>query len=340
MRFKGYPTLHRTAQHRRLETLSPHERDTIVCVVQEKLHGANLSLWTDGKTVRLAKRTAFLKPKEAFFGAHALLPDLEEHVLALFHGLHAERPTRSVAIFGELIGGGYPHPDVAPDPTATLVQRGVYYCPYNTFVAFDILHNGNIFLGVDQANSLLKSHGIQHAETLFRGSLGKALDYPNRFITSFPTRLGLPPIEDNLCEGVVIRDVRQAAQKDAGRMVFKNKNARFQEKDPAVAKALKQSKQFKKLKPHLREPAAQLAAMVCRARLANVLSKFGAVQERDLPRLARNLKTDVLNAFNQDHEGLFSRLSRHDQQRLDVLLNQHVHKLMDQHTFAILDGTF
>ena len=40
-------------------------------------------------------------------------------------------------IFGELFGGGYPHPDF-PFVPEELVQTGIYYCPGLEFYAFDI----------------------------------------------------------------------------------------------------------------------------------------------------------------------------------------------------------
>lgn len=42
--------------------------------------------------------------------------------------------------------------------------------------------------------------------------------------------LGLPPIADNICEGVVIRPVTPTYLRNGCRVLIKNKNARFAEK--------------------------------------------------------------------------------------------------------------
>lgn len=42
-------------------------------------------------------------------------------------------------IYGELMGGVYPHKDLPRTDSATPpVQRGVYYCPHYDFYGFDI----------------------------------------------------------------------------------------------------------------------------------------------------------------------------------------------------------
>lgn len=121
-------------------------------VVQEKVHGANLSFITDGKKVSIAKRTGFIETDESFYNAIALLKRYKKQVKSLFDYLSKSRKIDNLTIFGELFGGGYPHAEVASDDSAKLIQQGIYYCPNNEFYAFDILIDGKEYLDFDEAN--------------------------------------------------------------------------------------------------------------------------------------------------------------------------------------------
>src|SRR5437016_8038652 len=84
-------------------------------VVTEKLHGANLALLSDGDEVRAAKRKALLEPGDEFFGWQAIVARFADPIRALAKAaLAADAAAISVIVYGELFGGGYPHPDVAP----------------------------------------------------------------------------------------------------------------------------------------------------------------------------------------------------------------------------------
>src|SRR5262245_4607288 len=99
-------------------------------IVTEKIHGANLCFVTDGTEIRVAKRKAFLDPDEDFFGHRAVLERKRKHLLHLASLVRETHPgALRVFLYGELFGGAYPHPDVAPDPAALPIQTGCSYCP-------------------------------------------------------------------------------------------------------------------------------------------------------------------------------------------------------------------
>lgn len=113
-------------------------------VVTEKVHGANFCFITDGVTVRCAKRKRFLKQGESFFHYEHVLNRVQEKIKAAFFLAGAHHPvTKWVMIYGELFGGGYPHPDIKADSSVQLVQTGVYYSPTIDFYAFDIALDRN-----------------------------------------------------------------------------------------------------------------------------------------------------------------------------------------------------
>lgn len=48
-----------------------------------------------------------------------------------------ERPALEwLRIYGEIFGGSYPSKDVPAVKNASVVQRGIWYCPHNDFYAF------------------------------------------------------------------------------------------------------------------------------------------------------------------------------------------------------------
>ena len=144
---------------------------------------------------------------------------------------------QSVSVFGELFGGSYPHPDVQRVGRLTMIQKGVYYAPDHEFYGFDIYvftNDGGYYLSVDQAEGLFESEGFFYAKPLFKGTLDECLAYPNEFQSRIAEWLGYPPIEDNICEGIVIRPVTPHYLRTGSRALIKSKNARFAENKSVI----------------------------------------------------------------------------------------------------------
>ena len=98
-----------------------------------------------------------------------------------------------MAVYGELIGGTYPHPDVERDKAATKVQKGIFYSPRNEFYAFDLALDYRFV-------EIMEKSGFLYAKTLFTGNFQECLQHANRFPSRIPEWLGLPPIEGNVCK--------------------------------------------------------------------------------------------------------------------------------------------
>lgn len=127
---------------------------------------------------------------------------------------------KRLRLLGEIFGGAYPSKEVPAVKNASVVQRGIWYCPQNDFYAFD-LHDGAGYLGYDEATAILKECGFFYAVPLFRGPLAEALKYPNTFITTIPALYKLPALPDNISEGVVIKPVQDKKFSNGSRVVFK-----------------------------------------------------------------------------------------------------------------------
>merc|ERR1712032_118294 len=103
---------------------------------------------------------------------------------------------------------GYPHPDVDPDPAAVPVQVGVWYSPRVQFYLFDVgrVVGGRLrFLSFADVVVRAEAVGIFCAKPLHIGSLGDCVAWTPRFPTTLPERLGLPAIDGNIAEGIVIK---------------------------------------------------------------------------------------------------------------------------------------
>ncbi len=68
MEFKKYNSIENAYQKVVLEQIIIHGFEKETYVVQEKVHGANFSFFTDGKEVKIAKRTDFIEENEMFPG--------------------------------------------------------------------------------------------------------------------------------------------------------------------------------------------------------------------------------------------------------------------------------
>jgi Rnl2 family RNA ligase len=206
-------------------------------VVTEKIHGANFVVVgePDGR-VRFAKRKELLAPGESFFGHEVLVARIgSELVRALSLGRELFGGEATILVYGELFGGHYPHPAVAPVPGLSAVQTGVWYSPRLEYCAFDLAavraDGTREMAACDDALALFRSAGLFAAEPLFTGSLAEASRFPVERSSAIPARLGLPPLDQpNLAEGVVIKSNRAWAIGGAlVRPAFKRKIAAFAE---------------------------------------------------------------------------------------------------------------
>ena len=226
IQFKPYPSIGNAADAEWMALVRECVSPETLFAVQEKVDGANVSFLCDDLDVRMARRTAILKPGEKFFGYQEVLEHYSGHVYHIYNLIRLSHPDMtSIAIYGELFGGAYPHPEVL-ECFVKPVQRGIWYAPTYDFYAFDIYVftvDGGYFLPVMEANSLFSTAGLIYARNLFVGPLDDCLAYPCLFPTWIPAELGLPPIGDNFCEGIVLKPLDPIVLPDGGRVAVKVK---------------------------------------------------------------------------------------------------------------------
>ena len=227
IQFKPYPPIGNHTDAEWMARVREAVPEGTLFAVQEKVDGANVSFLVDDLEVRMARRTAILKPDERFFGYEQMLERYSAQVYNVYNLVRVSCPeVTSIALYGELFGGAYPHPGVPIQRQVKPVQRGVWYSPGHDFYAFDIYvftRDGGFFLPVEEANALFSTAGLLYARNLFVGQLDKCLSYPCSFPTTIPVEFGLPPIGDNLCEGIVLKPLTPIVLPDGTRVAIKVK---------------------------------------------------------------------------------------------------------------------
>jgi len=204
--------------------------DAPVWVALEKIHGAHLVIDVDARSVRFGKRKGWLGEDEPFFGWQLIRGALRKAAREAFARLDADR----LVLYGELFGGGYPHPDV-PDGGLAPVQTGVWYAPDLRWAIFDARVDDE-FLSWSECAALASDAGLVMPPRIARGKKSEIDALSERFPSRVATSLGLPSLGDgNLAEGLVVKpDVRMTPGTYTGskRKISEMRENRFDESQP------------------------------------------------------------------------------------------------------------
>ncbi|MDR3094405.1 MAG: RNA ligase, Rnl2 family [Bacteroidales bacterium] len=332
VQFKKYTSIENTFDKEFMDKIRLEGLDSLQYVVQEKVHGSNCCFVTDGQTVQFAKRTSLVEPGEMFYNYEEMLDRYRDRVVRLFHlikGQYAD--AEGVLVYGEMFGGKYPHPDVKNDAKVMNIQKGVFYSPVHEFYGFDLHVNGlkwHKYLPADETNRFFEEGNFFYAKTLFQGTLNECLAYPNAFQSCIAGWLGLPPVEDNICEGIVIRPVEPTFLRNGSRVLLKSKNAKFAEK-----KAVKKRQPSLFVEPTYSEALKELLAVaetyITENRLNNVVSKIGQVSiPREMGKLIGLFSKDTLEDFLKEYSNHYALLEKSEQKIVNTHINKHATALI------------
>ncbi|MEF9477754.1 RNA ligase, Rnl2 family [Chryseobacterium sp. RRHN12] len=322
MIFKTYNSIENAYQARVIEQIRMQGFGDEVFIVQEKVHGANFSFFTDGKEIKIAKRTAFIEKDEKFFNAHQILERYRKNVIAVFQKVKTIYPeVETVVIYGELFGGGYKHEEVEPVKDAVKVQKGIEYAPYNEFYAFDIKLNGITYLDTEVVNQIFEETGFFYAKTLFKGTLEEALKFPNVFNSQIPVWLGLPELEDNMCEGTIVKTLKTNYFGNGARIILKNKNEKWVEKSKMVKKKAKTVHKQVHFSEKAQEIWEEIQKYLTVNRLNNVVSKIGEFEPKIIGKVIGLFAQDILEDFQKDFPVAFAAIEKEEQKRINKKLN-------------------
>jgi len=308
--FYKYPSIENVSNLRTLSRITELGYDKGTWLVGLKVHGANHGFMTDGTTVIATKRSGILVPEDgSFYGYQNILAAYQAKILDFYKFLSSAYPFKVLTLFGELFGGRYNHPDVKRDTTATVVQKGVDYCPHNDFFLFDVKLDG-FFLDKNYVSLACDNYGFIGNKPLFKGSFEECIKYPNIFPDPLHKTWNLPEIEGNVCEGVVIEPEIPLFFPIGDRVILKNKNEKFAEKASKKEKVPKT--QFVWSTEGAEECSITFLYLVPN-RLRNVLSHIGQVTEKDFGKVMGLFVQDALKDYLKDNEEKFNILDKKEQ---------------------------
>ena len=299
---------------------------------------SNFSFWLNKEKTkfRCAKRSGYIGGMGSFYNHDDVESDNKDKIFAL---LDHVKPKDYVAVYGEIFGGNYPHPDVEQDKFSTSVQNRVWYSPKNLFFAFDLIVDGK-FVGVDEANEAFEAAGLLYAKTLFRGTFEECMAFNPNFLTTIPAELGLPPIEDNFAEGTVIKPIKpKFIPSSGGRVILKCKAEKFKEREQKKGGKQKKAKPIIELSETGQVACDTVLEYVTENRLRSVLSKMGPVTNKDFGKILQGLVADVLEDYAKDYDDIKS-LDKGDRKRIGKELNQNCAAVIRKNILNIIDGLF
>ncbi|SHG66105.1 RNA ligase, Rnl2 family [Chryseobacterium sp. OV279] len=322
MIFKTYNSIENAYQTRVIDQIRLQGFGDEVFIVQEKVHGANFSFFTDGKDIKIAKRTAFIEKDEKFYNAHLILERYRKNVIDLFQKVKTIHPElETVVIYGELFGGGYKHREVEPVKEAIKVQKGIEYAPHNEFYGFDIKLNGTTYLDTDVVNQIFEETGFFYAKIVFQGSLEDALRFPNVFDSKIPGWLGLPEMENNMCEGTIVKTLKTRYFGNGARVILKNKNDKWVERSKMVKKDRKDVQKPADFSENAQNIWEEIQRYATVNRLHNVVSKVGEFEPKMIGKIIGLFAQDILEDFGKDFPDAFTSVEKDEQKRINKKLN-------------------
>ena len=310
--------------------------DKLDWVATEKIHGANFSFTYANGTLHYAKRKSILDWTHDFFGFQHVVARLEVQIVALFEALITNYKAEQFTIYGELFGGAYLHHDVNKIAHLYAIQTGVYYSPDIHFCAFDIAiisGNDKHYLDYETAVRYFETHHILFAKPLFIGKLSHAMDFNIRINSTFPKLWNLPPLKDNLIEGIVIKPYQSLPVSwSKARPIIKLKNKEFEE-EQKFHEAQKWSyiPKVSSLAEELSFILEELNNFISKNRLESAVSKIGAISFEDTSRLRAiqvEMLRDTLEDFNDNNDGLLKQLTEKQSDWIKNRLTAQINKLI------------
>lgn len=219
-------------------------------IATEKIDGSNFSVYSNGAIVKFAKRTGFLNNIEDWFFNYQLISwELSKQANQIYQIIKQKEPKiKFIIVYGELNGGFYPEDHknwTGPVPSRInakgiitiplekrAIQEGVYYNNKISLIVFDIgiVNAEGIlnYLEYDEMVNMCKNVNLPYTHLLIKGNIQKMLDYSLEFNSTIPALFGLPPLEYNKAERIVIRPVIWNGPGDE-RPMLKRKNKKFKQ---------------------------------------------------------------------------------------------------------------
>lgn len=295
MQFKKYTEIENSYREKFVQQIIDEGHDRGDWIVLEKIHGSNFSVWVDNNEIKYAKRTSFVDGD--FYNSNAVMFRYNENFKSLFNYCYNFLHPDYIAIYGEIYGGSYFHKEVSRITDAMKIQKGVYYCPDNNWIAYDLClfkEDKWVYMNYEKAVNLFKKFDIPCIPVKFKGGFQECLDYQDDFLSEIYKLHDLPAIENNICEGIVMKPLETCYVFSRDRVILKKKNDKFKE----VWKGRKKVYSSVKLSDLGNKILQKLEDYVTENRYNNVISKIGPVTIKDFGKILGEMTRDIL----KDHE--------------------------------------
>lgn len=277
MEFLKYPSIENSYRTSFIERfLFQHfELKDELFVVCEKLHGTNISLvFEPDSSFKIASRNQF--SDESFFDIGKYF---ERDITLLIIGQNlADATNQEIRFFGEFFGPG--------------IMKGVDYGKEKQLRLFDIFLQTVGFLPYKEFKTFCESirisekYRVPEIETI---AFEQIFNYNPRFNSK------ILEIENNICEGVVVRPLRNEYRNKVGdRFILKIKNEEFKEKS-------KQPKVPVQMDDDVVRLNLEFRSYITSSRLDGIFSKFGKIEETsEISKYMRLLIEDAKEDFRKD----------------------------------------
>lgn len=266
-------------------------------VVEEKVHGANLAIYVDESDIAYAKRSSFIEGDDFYDISEVKKNESKYREVRKDIG-------ENIIIYGEVFGGNYPVEGVEKSNTKA-IQKGIYYKNTIDFYAFDI-YTKEGFLEVFKRNDILRRNGILYAEPLLTGTLKECLDFDIKFETRLPEKFGLPRIENNMAEGIVIKPVKPKFFNSGKRVIIKKKNEERKE-----VKEVQEKEENDELSSMVRK-------YVNENRLDSAISKIGPLENKNFPEVLKEMNRDVREEIGK----IERKFDKEEEKAINKLINK------------------
>jgi Rnl2 family RNA ligase len=238
-------------------------------------------------------------------------------------------------IYGEYFGGNWPanHPNsVKGGPKA--VQKGIYYTPEHEFMAFDIFIvtvETAYWADVFDIPKLLKDN-IKSVPVHTKGTFDEVFNINTVIDSTIPELLGLPKLEKNIIEGMVIRPNKNVKNENNDRVIIKKKNQEFLEKVAEPKEGKKKEKKEQQVDPEIAPFLEELLKYLNVNRIESVVSKFPELKDRN--KLKELVLKDILTdaekdevklpeAVDEKHKKLIKELTNHVMKEVNSYFIKH-----------------
>jgi len=344
--FSGYEKMPSNLKKLGLNESEFSKLEKLKWVVTEKAHGANFSFIYENKKLKFAKRKSFLNWDDDFFAFQLVVNKIEGQIVELFEKLSEITKANKYIIYGELLGGKYPHSEVNADTNLQAIQTGVYYSPSVEFYAFDIAiektdAKSKYYLDYETSMKLFEESNIIYAKALFIGKFSDALEFNIRINSTIPKQLKLPNLNDNLIEGVVIKPFNHFDKLSTShistidkklRPIIKLKNPEFEEE-----KKFHEAKKWNYI-PNISSKSEELSFIVedlrnyiTKNRLESAISKIGQLDFNNPKRILEiesEFLRDVLTDFNENNDNFLESLTKEDKLWIENRVKSEISKTM------------